>query len=327
MATISETADAFRARARRGLSSDEVRRLSVLSPLRSTLSLLHTWGFIGALVVIACRWSHPLIVTLAVVCLAVQQHALAILTHQSAHYRMYKARWLNDLVGKICGAPLGVSMLTYRIIHRIHHNHLYSVIDPDLALMAGYPRGRAYLAKKLVKDLVGLTTIKNYLYFFGRQAPSDHETPRGGPSPLDDTSDALRSAARRERTIVVAINVVFVACLVWTGAWKSYLLLWALPAATIFQVLLRLRAVCEHGAPRDTSGDPLRSARTTIASPLARWLVFPHNMQFHIEHHLYPSVPHYRLPECHKRLEATGILENADVLPSLALTLRKVFGP
>jgi hypothetical protein len=37
-------------------------------------------------------------------------------------------------------------MLTYRIIHRIHHNHLYEPIDPDLALMAGYPRGVAQRA-------------------------------------------------------------------------------------------------------------------------------------------------------------------------------------
>ena len=104
---------------------------------------------------------HPAIWALAVIGVAARQHALAILAHQSAHYRMYRTRWLNDLVGRLCALPLGVSVVTYRVIHRLHHNHLYEEIDPDLPLMAGYPRGRAYLARKLLKDLCGLTTIKN----------------------------------------------------------------------------------------------------------------------------------------------------------------------
>jgi len=33
--------------------------------------------------------------------------------------------------------PLGVSLITYRVIHRLHHNHLYEAMDPDLPLMAG----------------------------------------------------------------------------------------------------------------------------------------------------------------------------------------------
>ena len=38
----------------------------------------------------------------------------------------------------------------------------------DLALMAGYPRGRAYLVKKLVKDALGLTAWRNYLCVIAR---------------------------------------------------------------------------------------------------------------------------------------------------------------
>jgi fatty acid desaturase len=311
-----ERGEEFRERERAGLQPDEVRALSRLSPLRSTLSLVHTWGLVAGLVVVAHRWPNPLVVALAIVGIAAQQHALAILAHQSAHYRLYENRRLNDLVGRLCALPLGVSMVTYRVIHRIHHNNLYSPIDPDLPLMAGYPRGRAYLAFKLLKDLVGLTTFKNYLYFIGR--------PSGVTSPLDDTSSRLRAAARRDRAWVVGFAVLVATVVGLTGTWRWFLLLWFLPLVTLLQAILRLRAVCEHGAVRDTHS-PLFAARTTLAPWWVRWLVFPHNMHFHIEHHLYPSVPHYRLAECHRRLASTVDLREAELVPSFYETLRRIF--
>lgn len=32
-----------------------------------------------------------------------------------------------------------------------------------------------------------------------------------------------------------------------------------------------------------------------------------------VEHHLYPAIPHYNLPACHRALGARGILEGAEV--------------
>jgi fatty acid desaturase len=39
----------------------------------------------------------------------------------------------------------------------------------------------------------------------------------------------------------------------------------------------------------------------------------PHHVNYHIEHHLYPAVPHYNLPRLHAALEQHGILEGAEV--------------
>src|SRR5437868_2123965 len=138
-----------------GLSIEELRELSRLSPLRSTLSIVKTAALAAACIVAAVvsrgHALHPLVVALAIVGAAGAQHGLAVLTHEGAHLRLFQTRWLNELAGTLCGAPLGLSMLTYRQIHNIHHRHLYEPIDPDLALMAGYPRGRGYLVRKLAK--------------------------------------------------------------------------------------------------------------------------------------------------------------------------------
>ena len=87
---------------------------------------------------------------------------------------------------------------------------------------------------------------------------------------------------------------------------------------------LRLRAICEHGAVADTS-TPLQAARTTLAPFWLRCLLFPHHVNYHIEHHLYPSVPHYRLAECHRRLEEVGALDGAEVTATIGHTFRKIF--
>jgi fatty acid desaturase len=317
----------FQVRARAGLPPETLRRLTRLSPLRSTLSLVQTFGLAALAIALGVRFPHPLVVLAVLVVVAGQQHGLAILAHQSAHYRLFEARWLNDLCGKLCGIPLGVSMITYRVIHRIHHNNLYTPIDPDLPLMAGYPRGRAYLLRKLGKDLLGVTTFKNYSYFFclkgtksaGRGTAGERSTV------LDDTSPALRAEAKRDRALVIGANLALFAALAAAGALRWYLLLWFLPLVTLLQALLRLRAVLEHGAVPDT-GEPLRAARTTLAPWTVRWLVYPHSMNFHVEHHLYPAVPHYRLAAAHEELVRAGVLARAEISPSLRESLRRVFG-
>lgn len=302
------------ARGRRGaarLPPETLRELTRLSPARATASLVQTFGLAGLSLALAVRFPHPLVIVAAWVAVAGQQHGLAILTHQSAHYRLYETRWLNDLCGKLCGIPLGVSMVTYRVIHRIHHNELYTPLDPDLALMAGYPRGRAYLLRKLGKDLLGVTSLKNYAYFFGLQG-------------VGDTSKALQEAARRDRRLVVCANLVLFLALAATGVLGWYLLLWFLPLVTLLAALLRLRAVLEHGAVPDPK-ETVRAARTTLAPVWIRWLVYPHGMNFHIEHHLYPAIPHYRLKAAHQALAEAGALEGAEVSPSFGQSLRLVF--
>ncbi len=54
---------------------------------------------------------------------------------------------------------------------------------------------------------------------------------------------------------------------------------------------------------------------------LGRALLFPHHVNYHLEHHLYPAVPHYHLPRLHRLLAAKGALDGAEVR-DLADTLR-----
>jgi fatty acid desaturase len=99
--------------------------------------------------------------------------------------------------------------------------------------------------------------------------------------------------------------------------------LWVLPLVTVVQAILRLRAIAEHGATTDFSS-PLTAARTNLGPAWLRWALFPHHVNFHIEHHLYASVPMYNLPRLHAEMRRQGVLDGAEVVP-FGMTLGKIF--
>lgn len=154
------------AASRRMLSSDELAPLTELNDSRSLVALASTIGVIALAVAFGLWiWPSPWVV-LSVLVIGVQQHAMFILAHEAAHYRLCRSRTVNDALGRLIGMAGGISMCTYRVIHRLHHNNLYTDEDPDTAIHGGYPRGIAYLWKKLAQDLAGLNAWKTFAYFF-----------------------------------------------------------------------------------------------------------------------------------------------------------------
>jgi fatty acid desaturase len=95
---------------------------------------------------------------------------------------------------------------------------------------------------------------------------------------------------------------------------------------TVYQVILRIRGVLEHAAVPDRA-DPLRNARTILTkNPVARFFLNPHHVAYHLEHHLYPAVPHYNLPRLHRALAASDAFRAALVERGYGPALRSVIG-
>ncbi|HWI35602.1 MAG TPA: fatty acid desaturase family protein [Burkholderiales bacterium] len=308
---------------RRALPKALVLELTRRSAWRASLAVIEDFVVLALAIAAALYWwAHPLVLIPAILIIGSRQHALFIIAHDAAHYLLYEHRALNDAVGRLCATIQGLSMCSYRVIHRMHHNNLYGELDPDTALHGGYPRGRRYLARKLLKDLTGQTAWKTYAYFLFA-APALNTATNKAIRPLDDTSERLRSEARSDRNWVIAFHVLALAIAAWSGYLVQYLVLWVLPLVTVVQAILRLRAIAEHGATTDFSS-PLTAARTNLGPAWLRWALFPHNVNFHIEHHLYASVPMYNLPRLHEEMKRQGVLEGAEVV-AFPATLGKIF--
>jgi fatty acid desaturase len=103
------------------------------------------------------------------------------------------------------------------------------------------------------------------------------------------------------------LTVVF-NCLAWltylTGApWALYYaLLWIVPLLTSFAFFMILREGIQHGA---LGRERFLHTRLFEGNPLIRFAVFPLGMDYHLPHHLFPMVPHYRLKKLHALLGDT----------------------
>jgi fatty acid desaturase len=81
-----------------------------------------------------------------------------------------------------------------------------------------------------------------------------------------------------------------------------YLALWVMPLGTIFPFLMILREEVQHGS---AGRERFSHSRLFRGNPLVRYAVFPLGMDYHLPHHLFPMVPHYRLKELHALLAGT----------------------
>jgi fatty acid desaturase len=95
------------------------------------------------------------------------------------------------------------------------------------------------------------------------------------------------------------------ACLAWitlaTGEWAAfyYVLLWTVPAFTSLSFFMILRQLVQHG---NAGRGWLTNTRVFFLKPVVRFSVFPIGQDYHLPHHLFATVPHYRLPELHEIL-------------------------
>jgi fatty acid desaturase len=86
-----------------------------------------------------------------------------------------------------------------------------------------------------------------------------------------------------------------------TGYWAAvyYALLWVVPLLTSFSFFMILRQLVQHG-----NGDRgwLTNTRVFFVGRFINFAVFPIGQDYHLPHHLYATVPHFRLRQLHEIL-------------------------
>ncbi len=302
------------------LAPESLRPLQRLSTRRALAAVAGTWTLI-ALSVAAALWSgHWAVWIAAALVVGRCQHALAVLMHDAAHYRMLDHRGWNDFVGHwICAKPIASHLYIYRTVHLRHHRYLHTDRDPDLSLSAPFPCGRQSFLRKLLRDAVGVSALVMRGYVtVDKDSGRMRLTPRQG-----NLFRYWMPQTIATRVLAAAI----VGSIIYAGYGLAFLVLWVLPLLIVYQVILRMRGVLEHAAVPDKF-DPLRNARTVVSrNPVARFFLNPHHVAYHLEHHLYPGVPHYHLPRLHAALAATGRFDGALVERRYVDSFATIAGP
>jgi fatty acid desaturase len=107
------------------------------------------------------------------------------------------------------------------------------------------------------------------------------------------------SLMRISYVTILFCTIAWLSLLVTPWAPVAYLVLWVVPIFTSFSFFMILRQLVQHG-----NGDRgwLTNTRVFFVNRLISFAVFPLGQDYHLPHHIFASVPHYRLRELHEFL-------------------------
>ncbi|MEZ6046264.1 MAG: fatty acid desaturase [Planctomycetaceae bacterium] len=205
--------------------------------------------------------------------------------HECVHRTAFNSRLPNEIFGWIAGLLSFYNFTYYRYYHTWHHRYTQDP-EKDPELMTPKPA-------TFFQYLVELTGIPFWFYrpvMFLKLASG-----KASDYPF------VPEKARRNITLsaIAQLAVYLTVFAIGIFVWPPIFFFWFVPAI-LAQPFLRAILLAEHtGCSNEENG--LTNTRTTLTNTPIKLLMW--NMPFHTEHHLYPSIPFYRLPAAHQELK------------------------
>ena len=284
----------------------EIDTWLAMADWKSWASIALDWAVVFAAMALVAAWTNPLTIVLALFLIGARQLGLAVLMHEASHRSLFSNKKVNDWAGNwLCAYPVWSDLYPYRPYHLQHHAHTGDPTDPDLGLITPFPITPASLRRKVWRDLSGQTGVKFAAAAFKRTFGRWNEDP----------------VARRAAIGVATTNALLLGILTLAGHPALYLL-WAGAWLTTNTLVTRIRSIAEH-ALTPSAAEPRGLTRTTIAARWERLLIAPNCVNYHMEHHLLITVPHYNLRTMHARLTELGVIAAGCVDHGYAAILRR----
>lgn len=273
------------------LTSEESHRLRQRSDLMGAWLLIHCWGVIALSVALYAMFPNVLTFLICAILVGSRQLGLAIIMHEGSHGMLFKTRWLNENVTRWFAAwPMVLSMDIYRKRHMAHHRFTRTDADPENFLYTPFPVSKESMMRKVARDLTGVVFLRTQLgifrFIWGK--------PEGRMARLKGFYLGP-----------IIFYALFIGGFALAGRLDLFVLCWLIPLMTTQQLFLRVRNIAEHSTMPDLT-HPLRNSRTTLVSVWERMTFAPYFVNYHIEHHMLPYVPCWRLREVHKLMLARG---------------------
>lgn len=264
------------------LAKCELDRLRVFR-LRPNLTKIPLFvGIMAVLGLIAWNTQSTLVLCAAYIGLGYMWMGMVTFMHDALHSTLFRSRAANWVFGIACMLPIFASFVGFREDHIEHHRHNRSPRDPDSFTMGrrGALDFLLFYAYALAGGVLSFVHF-NFIY------------------PFQKFGWRLWRIQLFEILLKVA---VFGFLLTWAareGVLDKALGLWLWPIL-VLSLLNSMRFVAEHyGTPWNLG--QLVGTRTIISNPVNSW--FWNNINYHIGHHVYPTVPWYNLVELHKLME------------------------
>ena len=273
--------------ARRAVTPEQLRDLSRIDGVQALASILTQWLVIAGAIAVTLKTQSWIVYLCAVPVIGTRQHALGVIMHDAAHYRLLPSRVLNDLVSDLfCALPGLVITSRFRSQHLAHHRAPNTPDDPYYVIHQrnprcwAWPRSLGSALGVIARDLTALN-----LPFSLREAWP------WSPLAAILTHDAALTKTELLTTGLFSAGLLLI---LWRfDLWLYFLAFWLVPMFTVLPLLVRLRSVAEH---HNLAARPGTEATRNISGNwLERQSISPLNINHHLTHHIFPGIPQYRL--------------------------------
>jgi fatty acid desaturase len=235
--------------------------------------------------------------------------------HECGHGTAFKTPWMNKVVYQVACFMIMRNPVTWRWSHARHHTDTIIVgRDPEIAVM------RPPDLLRVVLNFFGLVDAWFAMGDMLRNAAGNVSPAEKSFIPESEWPKMILVAR-----VWTAIYLAVIALAIGFQSWLPLVLV-GLPRlyGSWHMVMCGL---LQHGGLADNVTDHRLNTRTVLMNPISRFIYW--NMNYHVEHHMFPMVPSHALPKLHELIKHDlpppnpGIIDGyREMIPAFARQLR-----
>jgi len=206
--------------------------------------------------------------------------------HECGHGTAFRTPWMNNAVYEIASFMIMRNSATWRWSHARHHSETYFVgRDPEIAVM------RPPEVAKLILNFFGILDVVAFVPRILKNAFS-------GPTAEERTYVPQGEWGKVQRVAIIHVSIyaATIALALWIG---TILPLMVIGLPRMYGAWHHvMTGLLQHGGLADNVIDHRLNSRTVYMNPVSRFIYW--NMNYHVEHHMFPMVPYHALPKLHE---------------------------
>ena len=208
--------------------------------------------------------------------------------HEYGHKTFFETKLLNDIFYEISSFLQYLESVSWRWSHHHHHSRtIHQNVDYEIQVTRPSKLFSLFFLECFRIGFVWNEFKKIFLHSLGIMTPVA----------LDCVPENQRWKMIWNSRFLMLVKILLVS---WAFYINSFLPLMFVFTPNIYGgIFLQFLVMTQHGGLKADTWDHRESTRTFYTNHFLGWLCYL-NMQYHIEHHIFPQVPFYNLPKLHK---------------------------
>lgn len=224
--------------------------------------------------------------------------------HECGHGTAFKTPWMNKVVFEIASFMIMRNSATWRWSHARHHTDTVIVgRDPEIAIMRPPVFAKLLLAFVGIPDVAAFLPRMIYNAFVGVHPEEKTFVPESEWPKVVRVARISTAIYAATVGLAVAMHSILPFMVIGLprlyGAWHHV-----------------MTGLLQHGGLADNVIDHRLNSRTVLMNPISRFIYW--NMNYHVEHHMFPMVPYHALPRLHQVIGHDLPRPNASIAEAFA---------